>query len=112
LSEDLTFAVMVDSPLDEARLVDAVTRHLHGAERAGGYVRYGKNIIRSERNSLHDETRVLERSSKSWKYYRYSLSVFPEGAVTLEGQKEVVSEILAAIRDGGMLAELVAEFDV
>jgi hypothetical protein len=112
LSKDLTFSVMIDSPLDEAQLLDAVTRRLHEAERVGGYVRYKNNMIKPERNSLHDRAKVLERDNKSWKYYKYSLSVFPEGNVTLEGQKKVASEILIAVRGSDMPAELVAEFDV
>jgi hypothetical protein len=108
LPEDLTFSVMIDSELGELELIQAMVGNLAGSQRVGGYVRYEKNVLKLEKNSLYDAQKAQERNNESWMYYRYSLSVFPEGEVTLVLQRKVASEIVSALGKEGASAELVA----
>jgi hypothetical protein len=103
---------MIDSGLGERELIQAMVCNLAGSQRVGGYVRYEKNILKLEKNSLYDAHKAQERNNESWMYYRYSLSVFPEGEVALALQRKCAADILSALGREGANAELVAEFDL
>jgi hypothetical protein len=113
MSEDFTFAVMIDSELTERQLVHLLLNGLAGAMPAGGhYIEFRQNILSIEPNSLHDARKASAQDGEAWKYYRYCLSVFPKSDANVADQKSVATCILAAFHDAGMSPELVAEFEL
>ena len=112
MPDDLTFAVMIDSQLGESELLRMLVDGLAEARLFGGYIKYRRNVLKLERNSLHDEVKASTRDDKSWMYFRYSLNVFPEGETSLVEQKSLASSVLAMLDEAGLTPELVSEFDL
>jgi hypothetical protein len=112
MSDDLTFSVMIDSQQGESDLMRMLLDGLAGAQRLGGYIKYRRNVLKLERNSLHDEVKASARDDKSWMYYRYSLNVFPEGEISLVEQKSAASSVLAMLDEAGVNPEPVSEFEL
>lgn len=112
LSDDLTFSIMIDTDLNEAELIGFVLKGLVAAEQVGGYIKYERNVLKFEKNSLYDKERALEGNEKSWMYYRYSLSVFPVGNVALEDQRAAASRIIDILNEAGAKPEIISEFEL
>ena len=112
MSDDLTFSVMIDSQLHESELMRMLLDGLAEAQQLGGYIKFRRNVLKLERNSLHDEVKASARNDKAWMYYRYSLNVFPEGETSLVEQKSVARSVLAMLGETGLNPELVSEFEL
>ena len=112
MSEDLTFSIMIDSDLGEEELMSIILKNLASSKQVGGYIKYEGNILKFEKNSLHDRMKALERNEKSWMYYKYSLSVFPDSNVILDGQRAIAFRIMRVLDEAGTNPELVSEFEL
>lgn len=104
---DPTFEVLVESERTEAELLDALQRSLRGT-RQGGYLLVRDNVLKFSENPLRDSSK-LGNSERSWPYFRYSLSVFPQREPDLEVQKALANEVVAALRPYCADLELIAE---
>lgn len=112
MSEDLTFSMMVDSQLSEMQLQGVLLNGLSGASATGGYIEYRQNILKIERNSLHNANKASLKDSNAWMHYRYCVNVFPRGKISLAEQRSVASDILAALDEAGIHPEFVSEFEL
>lgn len=112
MSEDLTFSMMIDSQLSESQLVGLLLDDLVDARATGGYIEYRQNVLKIERNSLHDPSKATAASDNDWMYYRYCLNAFPKGDACIAEQRSVASDILAALGKSGINPEFVSEFEL
>ena len=112
MSEDFTFSMMIDSQLSESQLTGLLLDGLTGASATGGYIEYRENVLKIERNSLHDASKAMLNDDTAWMYYQYCVNVFPQGNTSLAEQKSVASDVLAALAEAGINPEFVSEFEL
>lgn len=112
MSEDLTFSMMINSQLTESQLAGLLLDDLADARATGGYVEYRQNVVKIERNSLHDASKAAATSDKAWMYCRYCLNAFPKGDTSVTEQRAVASDIIAVLVKAGINPEFVAEFEL
>jgi hypothetical protein len=112
MSEDFTFSMMIDSPLSELQLMRLLLEGLVEARSTGGYIEYRQNVLKIDRNSLHDAGKASHSNDSSWMYYPYSLNAFPKGDTTVAQQRAVAHDVLAALGKAGIKPEFVSEFEL
>lgn len=109
MKENLTFNVMIESDKSRMELLDIFLSGLPGSTIEGAYIRYAGNILELGKNISYDEEKS-RCDEDAWMYYRFDLTVFPEGQAERETQIELANRILAIVRDCNGRVELIAEF--
>ena len=109
MKENLTFNVMIESDKSRMELLGIFLSSLPGSTIEGAYIRYEGNILELGKNISYDEEKA-RCDEDAWMYYRFDLTVFPEGQAEGESQVELANKILAIVRDCNGRAELVADF--
>ena len=119
MSNETTFAFMIDTSLSETELFRELLVGLTNTQQVGGYIKCGKNVLNLDKNSLYDKSIASEQGEDSWMYYGYELSVFPDGRNAfakgedvLANQREAASNIMHVLQKVGAKVKLLADFEL